>query len=108
MAQRVADFENIVVDLRATKDEKINELETKLANIESKNSKEISRITKRKENIQHDLSVEKKEHEMIGLKLNQVILNNRKLMLQKKFLEKQLEKDAAEVNLEMNKIQISI
>ena len=45
---------------------------------------------------------------MNALKLDQVILNNRKLMLQKKFLEKQLAKDSAEVNLEMNKIQIEI
>ena len=29
-------------------------------------------------------------------------------MLQKKFLEKQLEKDMRELNLEMNKIQIEI
>ena len=35
-------------------------------------------------------------------------MNNRKLMLQKKFLEKQLAKDSAEVSLEMNKIQIEI
>jgi hypothetical protein len=32
------------------------------------------------------------------------MVNNKKLMLQKKFLEKQLEKDIRELHLEMNKI----
>lgn len=36
------------------------------------------------------------------------MVNNKKLMLQKKFLEKQLEKDIRELHLEMNKIQIEI
>lgn len=36
------------------------------------------------------------------------MINNKKLMLQKKFLEKQLEKDIRELHLEMNKIQIEI
>ncbi len=34
--------------------------------------------------------------------------NNKKLALQKKFLEKQLDKDRREIHLEMNKIQIEI
>lgn len=42
------------------------------------------------------------------MKLDQVLVNNKKLMLQKKFLEKQLEKDIRELHLEMNKIQIEI
>ena len=37
-----------------------------------------------------------------------MLINNRKLHLQKKFLEKQLEKDIREIHLEMNKIQIEI
>ena len=45
---------------------------------------------------------------MYGLKLEQVMVNNKKLVLQKKFLEKQLEKDRREIHLEMNKIQIEI
>ena len=36
------------------------------------------------------------------------MINNKKLVLQKKFLEKQLEKDRREIHLEMNKIQIEI
>ncbi len=52
--------------------------------------------------------MEEKERELYGLKLEQVLINNKKLMLQKKFLEKQLEKDMRELNLEMNKIQIEI
>jgi hypothetical protein len=50
------------------------------------------------------LNIEEKERELFGLKLEQVMLNNKKLMLQKKFLEKQLEKDLREIQLEMNKI----
>ena len=52
--------------------------------------------------------MEEKERELFGLKLEQVLIHNKKLMLQKKFLEKQLEKDMRELNLEMNKIQIEI
>jgi len=36
------------------------------------------------------------------------MVNNKKLVLHKMFLEKQLEKDRREIHLEMNKIQIEI
>lgn len=36
------------------------------------------------------------------------MVNNKKLQLQKRFLEKQLEKDVREIHIEMNKIQIEI
>ena len=70
LAQRVADFENIVVDLRSTKDEKINDLERQLATIETRYNKNLTKIKSRKEEVQHQLSVEVKESEMIGLKLD--------------------------------------
>lgn len=54
------------------------------------------------------MNVEEKERELFGVKHDQLVVNIRKLMLQKKFLEKQLDKDSAEVQLEMNKIQIEI
>ena len=51
LAQRVADFENIVVDLRSTKDERINDLETKLATIESSYNKKLTKIKGRREDV---------------------------------------------------------
>ena len=61
-----------------------------------------------KDEAQRKLNIEEKERELYGLKLEQVMVNNKKLVLQKKFLEKQLEKDRREIHLEMNKIQIEI
>ena len=88
--------------------ERIQRLTGKLAQIQSRWEKKISKVEGKKEETQKRLNVEEKERELFGLKLEQVMVNNKKLMLQKKFLEKQLEKDIRELHLEMNKIQIEI
>jgi len=96
------------VDVVKEKDDIIGGLEQKLSHIDTKYAKKLTKMGTKKEDTQKKLNIEEKEREMFGLKLEQVMVNNKKLMLQKKFLEKQLEKDLREMHLEMNKIQIEI
>jgi hypothetical protein len=45
-------------------------------------------VKTKNEDTQKQLNIEQKERELYGLKLEQVLINNKKLLLQKKFLDK--------------------
>ena len=80
----------------------------KLEGIEQKHDKEMKKVNTKKNDTKNRLNVELRERELYGIKLEQVQMNNKKLHLQKKFLEKQLEKDLREIQIELNKIEIDI
>jgi hypothetical protein len=94
--------------LAQDKNDEIQQLKETLEGIESRHDKKLRKVNIRKTETENKLSVEEKERELFGLKLEQVLMNNKKLQLQKKFLEKQLEKDLREIYIEMNKIEIDI
>ena len=108
LSERVKDVEKEYFDMREENNERIRNLEGELAMVDQRYVRKLTKETGKREVMQRKLNVEERERELYGLKLEQVLVNNKKLMLQKKFLEKQLEKDAREVQLEMNKIQIEI
>ena len=101
---RLTDFGNMLVETGKAKDERIANLERQLRTIKGDLDKRLNRSKTKREEIQQKLNIEEKERELFGVKHDQLVINIRKLMLQKKFLEKQLDKDSSEVQLEMNKI----
>lgn len=88
--------------------EEIKDLQGKLKHIDQKNDKKYNRLETKADETQKKLKLEEKERSYFGVKLEQVMINNKKLSLQKRFLEKQLEKDLREIQAEMTKIQIDI
>lgn len=74
--------------LAQEKNEEIQSLKETLEGIESRHDKKLKKVNIKKTETENKLSVEEKERELFGLKLEQVLMNNKKLQLQKKFLEK--------------------
>lgn len=88
LADRNQEFEKEYVTVVADKDEVIQRLRKELDVIEEKHKRANTRVQNRRDEAQRKLAIEEKERELYGLKLEQVMVNNKKLVLQKKFLEK--------------------
>jgi hypothetical protein len=61
-----------------------------------------------RETTQKRLNIEEQDRTMNSLKLDYLINNNKKLQLQKKFLEKNLDKDLKNLATEMRKAEIDM
>lgn len=61
-----------------------------------------------RENTQKRLNIEEQERTMNSLKLDFLVNNNKKLQLQKRFLEKTLEKDLKNLATEMRRAEIDM
>ena len=68
----------------------------------------MEHINSIRENTQKRLNIEEQERTMNSLKLDYLLNNNKKLQLQKKFLEKTLDRDLKNLQTEMNKAQIEM
>lgn len=68
----------------------------------------MEHINSIRENTQKRLNIEEQERTMNSLKLDYLMNNNKKLQLQKKFLEKTLDRDLKNLQTEMNKAQIEM
>jgi hypothetical protein len=68
----------------------------------------VEHINSIRENTQKRLNIEEQERTMNSLKLDYLLNNNKKLQLQKKFLEKTLDRDLKNLQTEMNKAQIEM
>ena len=88
LADRNKEFEKEYVDVVKEKDDMIHGLEGKLQKIDLIHEKRINKIGNKQDDTRKKLAIEEKDKELFGLKLEQVMVNNKKLMLQKKFLEK--------------------
>ena len=106
--ERNNSFQTEFLEQLKAKDDFISELKEKLEMIDKKWEKKQTKVKTKNDDTQKQLNIEQKERELYGLKLEQVLINNKKLLLQKKFLDKQLEKDIRELQTEQNKIQIEI
>ena len=63
----------------------------------------MEHINSIRESTQKRLNIEEQERTMNSLKLDYLLNNNKKLQLQKKFLEKTLDRDLKNLQSEMNK-----
>jgi len=61
-----------------------------------------------RENTQKRLNIEEQERTMNSLKLDFLVNNNKKLQLQKRFLEKTLDKDLKNLATEMRRAEIDM
>ena len=68
----------------------------------------MEHINSIRESTQKRLNIEEQERTMNSLKLDYLLNNNKKLQLQKKFLEKTLDRDLKNLQTEMNKAQIEM
>jgi exonuclease VII large subunit len=68
----------------------------------------VEHINSIRESTQKRLNIEEQERTMNSLKLDYLLNNNKKLQLQKKFLEKTLDRDLKNLQTEMNKAQIEM
>lgn len=78
---KIQELEHEYNTLSTDKNEQIKELRDALQGIESKHDKKFKKVTAKKNETENKLNVEEKERELYGLKLEQVILNNKKLQL---------------------------
>jgi len=83
-------------------------LERELREIGARHARKLSKVGGKKDETQKKLNIEEKERELFGLKLEQMLVNNKKLQLQKKFLERKLGEDLRELHLEMTKCDLEI
>jgi len=81
LADRNKEFEREYVDVVKEKDDIIHTLEGRLQTIEGKYAKKLTKIGTKNEETQKKLNIEEKDKELYGLKLEQVRVNNKKLML---------------------------
>jgi hypothetical protein len=76
--------------------------------IDDSYSQRVEQINAIRETTQKRLNIEEQERTMNSLKLDYLLNNNKKLHLQKKFLEKTLDKDLKNLQTLMNKAEIDM
>ena len=86
----------------------IQNLSDELKGIDHTYSDRLQQVDTIRENTQKRLNIEEQEKTMNSLKLDFLVNNNKKLKLQKRFLEKTLEKDLKNLSTEMRRAEIDM
>ena len=86
----------------------IQNLTDELKGIDHTYSDRLQQVDTIRENTQKRLNIEEQERTMNSLKLDYLVNNNKKLQLQKRFLEKTLEKDLKNLTTEMRRAEIDM
>ncbi len=95
-------------NLLRLKDLKLADLESRFASIDQEHQSNLQHLDQQRDTTQKRLNIEEQERTMNQLKLDFLVNNNKKLQLQKRFLEKTLDKDLRDLGTEVRKAEIEM